>query len=58
MFFFFFKLSDGKLHYDRAYLMELRECVSSQTKPEGLPDLEIILDRVSVSMSFICTQLY
>ncbi|RUS91062.1 hypothetical protein EGW08_001190 [Elysia chlorotica] len=36
---------DNKLQYDRAYLMELRECASSQTKPEGLPNLEIILDR-------------
>ncbi|CAL1544873.1 unnamed protein product [Lymnaea stagnalis] len=38
---------DGKdkLIYDRAHLMELRECPASQAKPEGLPNLEIILDR-------------
>ncbi|CAG5135958.1 unnamed protein product [Candidula unifasciata] len=36
---------DGKLQYARAYLMELRECATSQAKPEGLPNLEIILDR-------------
>ncbi|GFR93186.1 eukaryotic translation initiation factor 4 gamma, 1 [Elysia marginata] len=39
------KEGKDKLQYDRAYLMELRECPSSQTKPEGLPNLEIILDR-------------
>ncbi|BFZ23990.1 hypothetical protein BsWGS_27026 [Bradybaena similaris] len=39
------KDAKDKLQYDRAYLMELRECSTSQTKPEGLPNLEIILDR-------------
>ncbi|BFZ23225.1 hypothetical protein BsWGS_26263 [Bradybaena similaris] len=36
---------DGRLQYDSAYLLELRDCPSSQAKPKGLPDLpEIILD--------------
>ncbi|GFO07322.1 eukaryotic translation initiation factor 4 gamma 1 [Plakobranchus ocellatus] len=39
------KEGNDKLPYDRAYLMALRECASSQTKPKGLPNLEIILDR-------------
>nr|AGY14636.1 eukaryotic initiation factor 4G [Aplysia californica] len=41
----FRKDSKDKLTYDRAYLMELRGCASSQTKPEGLPNLDIILDK-------------
>ncbi|KAH9499433.1 Eukaryotic translation initiation factor 4 gamma [Bulinus truncatus] len=39
--------TDGKetrLQYDRARLMELRDCPISQIKPEGLPNLEIIMD--------------
>uniref|UniRef100_A0A0B7B9X8 MI domain-containing protein n=1 Tax=Arion vulgaris TaxID=1028688 RepID=A0A0B7B9X8_9EUPU len=43
------KRDKDKLQYDRAYLMELRQCASSQTKPEGLPNLEIILDRPVIS---------
>ncbi|GFO36012.1 eukaryotic translation initiation factor 4 gamma 1 [Plakobranchus ocellatus] len=39
------KEGNDKLQYDRAYLMVLRKCASSQTKPKGLPNLEIILER-------------
>ncbi|XP_059178296.1 eukaryotic translation initiation factor 4 gamma 1-like isoform X7 [Physella acuta] len=43
------KKDKEKLIYDRAYLMELRECPSSLAKPEGLPNLEIILDKPTSS---------
>ena len=39
---------NGRLVYDRSYLMELRGTEKSQARPVNLPDLEIILDTVSV----------
>jgi len=35
---------NGRLVYDRSYLMELRGTEKSQARPVNLPDLEIILD--------------
>ena len=37
---------EGKKTYDRNFLLELQNNPASQKKPEGLPSLEVVLDKV------------
>lgn len=34
---------DGKKKYDRSFLMDLRNDPQSQKKPDGLPEMEVVL---------------
>lgn len=37
---------EGKKTYDRLFLLELQNNPASQKKPEGLPSLEVVRDKV------------
>lgn len=37
---------EGKKAYDRLFLLELQNTPASQKKPAGLPNLEVVRDKV------------
>ena len=42
---------EGKKTYDRLFLLELQHNPASQRKPEGLPNLEVVRDKVNRCLS-------
>lgn len=43
---------EGKKAYDRTFLLELQHNPASQKKPDGLPNLEVVRDKVNTCLDF------